>query len=73
MTSLLIRYYNYIIKEMSKVGPINQFSKFDTTKAWIVFSLGLPLFLIYAAALVLTSYNLHAVKGRFHTKVLLRT
>ena len=52
---------------------INQFCYLDTTEAWIVFSIGLPLFIIYAAALALTSYNLHAVKGRFHTKVLLRT
>ena len=52
---------------------LNWLSEFGTAQKWVLASVGLPLFILYATALLLTSYNLHEVKGRIHTKVLLRT
>ena len=58
---------------MSSNETPQTFYNLDPTDSWVLFSLGLPLFFIYAISLLLTSYNLHEAKSRFATKVLLRT
>lgn len=58
---------------MSSNEAPETFYNLDPTYSWILFSIGLPLFFIYAISLLLTSYNLHEAKSRFATKVLLRT
>ena len=58
---------------MSSNKTLVFFYDLDPTYSWVIFSIGLPLFFIYAISLLLTSYNLHEAKSRFATNVLLRT
>lgn len=60
-------------EESDLPSTVDMFESFNSTQKWVVFAIAVPLLIIYALALILTSYNLHEAKVRMHTIVLLRT